>query len=44
VWAPGENRTTLTRSCEGGSPAAIMSNQTSPVNMSAGPLTVGRFF
>jgi hypothetical protein len=42
VCAPGANRTMPTRSRDGGSPWAIMSTQTSPVKVSAGPLTVGR--
>src|SRR6266508_1662671 len=40
--APGAKRTTLTRMREGSSPLAMTSYQASPVNVSAGALTVGR--
>jgi hypothetical protein len=43
VCALGENRMVLTRSREGETPAAITSNQTSPVKVSAGPWAVGCF-
>src|SRR5580658_2909014 len=41
--APGANRTTLTRIRDGSSPRAMTSNQASPVNVSAGALTLGCF-
>src|SRR5437016_1806057 len=41
--APGANRTTLTRRRDGSSPLAMTSNHASPVNVSAGALTVGCF-
>src|ERR1700685_796348 len=41
--APGANRTTLTRILDGSSPLAMTSNQASPVNVSAGALTLGCF-
>src|SRR3954454_11720553 len=41
VRAHGANRTVLTRTREGASPRAMTSNQTSPVNISAGPLVLG---
>src|SRR5207245_9069472 len=43
VRAPGEKRTVLTRIRDGPSPFAITSNQTSPVNRSAGPVADGCF-
>src|SRR5437588_6496789 len=39
--APGLKRTRLTRTREGSSPLATASTQTSPVNVSTGPLAVG---
>src|SRR3954449_13052675 len=41
VRAHGANRTVLTRTREGASPRAMTSNQTSPVNICAGPLVLG---
>ena len=41
--APEANRTTLTRIRDGSSPWAMASNQASPVNVSAGALTLGSF-
>jgi hypothetical protein len=41
--APGANRTTLTRSRDGGSADVSRSIQASPVNVSAGALVVGCF-
>jgi hypothetical protein len=40
VRAPGAKRTTFTRIREGSSPL-MRSNQTSPVNISAGPFVLG---
>src|SRR6476619_651288 len=41
VRAQGANRTVFTRTREGSSPLMMTSNQTSPVNISAGPLVLG---